>query len=223
MTTAAMTQAKALRAASLAAVAAVAMLAAGCGASTGNTQKAGDDRPISNAMIEVEDNVGFTITEEVRVNSDLRLGYEEALALLERGEHERGIAVLERIANDGPGLVAPRIDLGIAMHRKGDLERAESYLDEALALSPDHPIVHNELGIVYRKTGRFDAARQSYERALAVFPGYHYARRNLAVLCDLYLADLACARENYEAYMTTVLEDAEAEMWLADVRLRLGE
>ena len=173
--------------------------------------------------IEVQEDVGFTITEEARVSGDARLGYEEALALLERGELQRGIAILERLTADAPGLVAPRIDLGIALHRAGDLEAAEKLLDEALLLSPDHPIVHNELGILYRKTGRFDAARASYQRALDVFPGYHYARRNLAVLCDLYLGDLDCARDNYEAYMSTVLEDPQAEMWLADVRLRQGD
>ena len=63
---------------------------------------------------------------------------------------------------------------------------------------------------------------ESYEAALAVYPGYHYARRNLAVLCDLYLADLECALSNYEAYMTTVHSDDEAAMWMKDVRYRLG-
>jgi Flp pilus assembly protein TadD len=208
--------------AGLSLLAAFALLAAGC-ASTGVSSTKATGKPVeSSAQISVEQDVGFTITEEVKASGDVRLGYEEALALLEQDELDRGIAVLERIAGEAPGLTAPRIDLGIATHRAGDLESAEAWLDEALALSPDHPIVHNELGIIYRKTGRFAAARQSYERALAVFPGYHYARRNLAVLCDLYLRDLQCALDNYEAYMTTVPEDGEASIWIADIRMRMG-
>ena len=85
-------------------------------------------------------------------------------------------------------------------------------------------MAHNELGIVYRKTGRFAEARKSYEAALDVYPGFHYARRNLAVLCDLYLADLKCALENYEAYMSTVPSDEEAsKCGSADIRYRLKQ
>ena len=89
--------------------------------------------------------------------------------------------------------------------------------------NPEQPVAHNELGIIYRKTGRFAQARKSYEAALAVYPGFHFARRNLAILCDLYLADLECALGNYEAYMKTVPSDEEASMWIADIRYRLDQ
>ena len=80
----------------------------------------------------------------------------------------------------------------------------------------------NELGIVYRKTGRFPEAKQQYEAAIAVYPGYHHARRNLAILCDLYLGDLSCALQQYEAYMATVPADPEAQMWITDLRNRMA-
>jgi Flp pilus assembly protein TadD len=175
------------------------------------------------ARIEMNEAVGFTITEEVHISNSVRTDYEDALRVLERGEHEQGIEMLEAVAQAAPLLSAPRIDLGIAYHRQGDLQAAENNLLQALELSPEHPIVHNELGIIYRKTGRFTDARKSYEAALAVYPGYHFARRNLAVLCDLYLADLNCALENYEAYMATVPGDDEATMWIADIRSRIDK
>ena len=175
------------------------------------------------ARIEIQEAVGFTITEEARIDGDIRADYEQAMLYLEQGRHDEGIALLESVAEAAPDLSAPRIDLGIAQHRAGNLEAAEQNLMRALESNPDQPVAHNELGIVYRKTGRFAEARASYEAALAVYPGFHYARRNLAILCDLYLADLRCALENYEAYMTTVPSDEEATMWIADIRYRLGE
>ena len=175
------------------------------------------------ARIEIQEEVGFTITEEVRISSNIRTDYEEALIFLEQGRHEQGVALLEVVAEAAPQLSAPRIDLGIAYHRAGNLEAAESNLLLALETNPDHPITHNELGIVYRKTGHFAEAKESYEAALAIYPGYHYARRNLAILCDLYLADLSCALENYEAYMATVPSDDEASMWISDIRNRIGQ
>jgi len=175
------------------------------------------------AKIEIQEEVGFTITEEARIGGAVRADYEEALTYLEQGRHDEGIALLEVVAGTAPELSAPRIDLGIAYHLAGSLEAAERNLLLALESNPNQPVAHNELGIVYRKTGRFDEARKSYEAALTIYPGFHYARRNLAILCDLYLADLNCALENYEAYMATVPSDEEASMWIADIRYRLGQ
>ena len=174
------------------------------------------------SRIEIQESVGFTITEEARIGGDVRDDYEQAMLYLEQGRHDEGIELLEIVAEAAPDLSAPRIDLGIAHHQAGNLGEAEQNLLLALESNPDQPVAYNELGIVYRKAGRFQDARTSYEAALAIYPGFHYARRNLAILCDLYLADLQCALDNYEAYMTTVDSDKEAEMWIADLRYRLG-
>jgi Flp pilus assembly protein TadD len=179
-------------------------------------------KPRPTSRVDVQENVGFTITEAKPVNDRARVQYSEAITQLEGGNHASGIAMLTRIAEAAPNAAAPRIDLGIAQHEAGNFEAAEKHLLEALELAPDHPVIHNELGIVYRKTGRFADARKAYETALSIFPGYHHARRNLGVLCDLYLGDLDCALEAYSAYMTTVPEDPEATMWIADIRNRLG-
>jgi Flp pilus assembly protein TadD len=177
----------------------------------------------SPARIDVQEQVGFTITEEARISSDVRIEYDEALRFLEHGNLEQGVAMLEAVVEAAPSLAAPRIDLGIAYHRSGNLEAAENNLLLALEANPNHPIAHNELGILQRKSGRFAEARRSYEAALSIYPGYHYARRNLAVLCDLYLADLNCALGNYEAYMATVPTDDEVSMWITDLRYRIGQ
>ena len=173
--------------------------------------------------VEIQEQVGFTITEEARIGGDVRADYETALSYLQQGRHDEGIELLERVAAAAPELSAPRIDLGIAQHRAGDLEAAEKNLLLALESNPEQPVAHNELGIIYRKTGRFAQARKSYEAALAVYPGFHFARRNLAILCDLYLSDLQCALQHYEIYSQAVPEDETVAMWIVDLRNRVGQ
>jgi tetratricopeptide (TPR) repeat protein len=174
------------------------------------------------ARFDVDRELGFSITENVRIGADVRADYDAALRHFEAERYGAGIALLQRVAARAPDVTATHIDLGIAYHLSGDLERAEESLKRALELSPRHPVAHNELGLVYRKTGRFTDARASYERALQVHPLFHYARRNLAILCDVYLADLACAIEHYEAYYQAVPNDEEAAMWIADLRNRVS-
>jgi Flp pilus assembly protein TadD len=175
------------------------------------------------ARLEIQESVGFTIVEAAPIEGAVRLDYDRAHDLLNQGKVEEGIALLETVAEAAPELSAPRIDLGIAYHRSGNFEAAETELKQALNINVAHPVALNELGIVYRKTARFDDARRSYEAALNVYPGFHYARRNLAVLCDLYLDDLDCALENYEAYVAMVSSDDEAATWYKNVRFRAGK
>ncbi|HSG64914.1 MAG TPA: tetratricopeptide repeat protein [Gammaproteobacteria bacterium] len=168
------------------------------------------------------DETSLTITERLRISGEARANYELAMQNLAQERYDEGIALLLAVIADAPDVTAPHIDLGIAYGRAGDLEAAEAALQDALTLTPNHPVANNELGIIYRRTGRFDAARASYEQALAVLPAFHYARRNLAVLCDLYLADLPCALANYEAYLQSVGEDDEVSIWVADIRARVN-
>ena len=178
--------------------------------------------PAKPARFAARDELGLTITESVRISSEARAEYAAALQLLEQGELRQGIAALQGVVERAPGLTAPHINLGVAHAQSGDMQRAEESLKHALLLTPDHPVALNELGIVYRKTGRFAAARQSYEQALGVLNSFHYAQRNLAVLCDVFLEDLGCALQNYQAYQQAFPDDGEVAIWIAHVENRMA-
>ena len=185
------------------------LAAAACGTSGGTSEP-----------IELRGEHGFSISERASVGSDVRADFEQAMGLLEHGQDQAGIALLVKVTEAAPQMTTAHLDLGIAYARVADFERAEASLKRALDLNPRHPVVHNELGILYRKTGRFKEARRSYERALALHPDFHYARLNLAILCDLYLADTECALKQYQLYAQAVPGDRAAAMWIADLRAR---
>jgi tetratricopeptide (TPR) repeat protein len=194
------------------AVSAIALLglASACASSNGPTP----------SRIEREPDGDFTITQEVRVGASVRSDFEAAVQLLERGENQGGIEKLLAVTEAAPQLASAHINLGIAYRRQEDWAHAEASVERALEASPRHPVALNELGIVLRRQGRFDEARASYERALEVAPDFHYARRNLAILCDLFLGDLGCAIDNYQRYAQDFPEDETLAIWIADLRSR---
>lgn len=163
---------------------------------------------------------GFTIVESARIDGATRSDYARAAGLLAQERYAEGIALLQAIIAKQPKLAAAHVDLGIAYAKTNELEKAEASLTQAVELQPKHPIAWNELGLVQRKLGRLSDARASYEKSLAAAPGFHFARLNLAVLCDLYLEDAGCALDNYLLYQQAVPDDKQVAGWIASARTR---
>jgi len=161
------------------------------------------------------------ITENYPVDPEVRGEFQQALGLLKEEKYSEAIRLLKAVTGKAGKFTGPHINLGIAYARSGELDKAEESLKKALELNAYHPVAMNELALVYRKTGRYAEARELYESLVSLYPDYLPARKNLGVLCDIYIQDLRCALDQYEAYLEGIPEDEKVKIWMADVKSRM--
>ncbi len=159
----------------------------------------------------------------VNVVSDVELDFKNALTLLQQEQYAQAIVVLKSVIEREQRLPAPYVNIAIAYNKLGQTKDAELNLISALKLDIAHPVANNELGLLYRKAGKFNAARTAYQNAINEHPDYLPAKRNLGVLCDLYMHDFKCALDQFEDYLELKPDDKTAAIWVADVKRRLGQ
>ncbi|MGB5397563.1 MAG: tetratricopeptide repeat protein [Gammaproteobacteria bacterium] len=158
----------------------------------------------------------------VSVDSDVQQLFDQAVQALSRDEYDNAITLLNTVIEREQRLTAPYINLAMAYRRQGDDEKAEENLMKALDLDLAHPVANNELGLLYRKLGRFADARKAYTNALTEHPDYLPVIKNLGILCDLYMRDLQCALEQFEKYQSQAPDDKTMQIWIADLKRRIG-
>ena len=161
------------------------------------------------------------ITQRIGVDPEIKQEFYKAISLLNDEKYPEAIRLLKGVTGKTSKFTAPYINLGIAYARTGEMDKAEKSLKKALEINARHPVANNELGIVYRKTGQYKKAREHYQIAVNKYPKFLPARKNLGVLCDIYIQDLDCALEQYEEYLKRKPDDEKVKIWVADVKSRL--
>ena len=159
----------------------------------------------------------------IELETGIESDFQQATVLMENGEYALAVKELESVINREQRLIAPFINIAIAYRKTGNTEQAEKNLTIALTMDPLHPVANNELGLIYRKAGKFEEARVTYQKIIANYPEFAAAKRNLGVLCDLYIRDFECALEQFENYLELNPDDKNVPIWIADVKQRAGQ
>ena len=155
------------------------------------------------------------------IDKAVREDFDAALALLREKKYADAIKLLQKVIQKSQNS-APCINIALAYEMTGEMGLAEDNLKRALAINPDHPATMNEYALLYRRTGRFAEARKLYESLLVKHPSFMPARKNLGVLCELYLNDLRCALDQYEAYNRALPGDEEVKLWIIGLKQKSG-
>lgn len=166
---------------------------------------------------------GFIISEVANLNAAGRRDFDQAVILLNNSNFYQAIELLKKVVESSPEVSAPYINLAIAYRQVDKPELAEGHLKTALNLISGHPVASNEYGLLLRQAGRFAEARNIYEYTLTNFPDYLPVRRNLGILCDLYLNDQECALTQFKFCSEANPEDKQVKLWVSELHLRLGQ
>jgi Tfp pilus assembly protein PilF len=164
--------------------------------------------------VQIEAGEGIAFVENQSVDLAVRQEFMAATSLLQEERYAEGIALLNKVIKGSHNNSAPYINIAVAYGRVGDMASAEQNLKQALTLNPRHPVALNEYALLLRRTGRYAQAREQYQALLALYPVFMPARKNLGILCELYLNDQACAKEQYELYSEANPDDGEVKLWL---------
>ena len=192
-------------------------LLTGC-AGSGEVRQSGDT-----VKVRKSESTSETISfyENRSIDKAVREDFDAALALLREKKYSEAIKLLQKVIQKSQNS-APYINIALAYEMTGEMGLAEDNLKRALAINPDHPATMNEYALLYRRTGRFAEARKLYESLLVKHPSFMPARKNLGVLCELYLNDLRCALDQYEAYNRALPGDEEVKLWIIGLKQKSG-
>jgi Tfp pilus assembly protein PilF len=161
--------------------------------------------------------------ENIQVDADVVADFNAAMKYLKANEYEKGAKLLKQLTQRAPHYSAPYINLAMAYEKMGKLAEAEKSIKKALELEPGHPIASTEYALLCRKAGRFAEAREVYEQTLKRYPTFLPARKNLGILCDIYLRDLKCALTQYRTYSAAMPGDETVRIWIADLEKRQAQ
>jgi tetratricopeptide (TPR) repeat protein len=107
---------------------------------------------------------------------------EQATKLLDQGDVESALELLETAIRENPALIEAHLAIGDIHRKKGDYERAVVAYERATIVDPASFEAHYFLGLMLQLMGKLTEATNSYLFALAIEPESFDANHHLATV-----------------------------------------
>ena len=161
------------------------------------------------------------VKQDYKISASIQQQYKYALEAMQAENYSQAISMFDQIIAKEPRASGPWVNKAIAYRNLQQLDKASESIETAVKLNPTNPYALNQAGIIKRELGEFESAHDMYKRALAEYPNYANAHLNLAILCDLYLQKMVCAKSHYQAYQEiNKKDDKKVLAWINDISRR---
>ena len=188
------------------------LLISACGSMPNKNVASVDSEPTKERVV---------LEKKYKVSASLKQQFAYGTEAMALEDYQQAISIFKQVAEKEPRASGPWINLAIAYRKLGQIDNADKAIEKAVELNPKNPYALNQAGIIKREKGAFEAAEKMYRQAISEYQNYANAHLNLAILCDLYLQKIVCAKSHYQAYQEIEKsDDKQVIAWISDLSRR---
>ncbi len=169
----------------------IALLLTACASAPGKVSSSAKGDDASPVMV---------VKQNYKISASVEQQYSYGIEAMSAEDYVQAIEIFKKITQKEPRASGPWVNIAIAYRKLDQIDKADEAIETAVKLNPKNPYALNQAGIIKREKGDFEVAQSMYKNALAEYPNYANAHLNLAILCDLYLQKIVCAKSHYQAY-----------------------
>lgn len=153
--------------------------------------------------------------------------FSQALTTVKAQQLEQAKAQFLALTIAAPTLSGPWLQLGDIARQEKAIKHAIAHYQQAIYVNKHNYFAHNRLATLLREQGEFEQAQKHYQQALEAWPAFVPARKNLAILLDLYMGKATLALEEYQTVaalnnLNKLPEDRQLKGWIADLSRRVA-
>ena len=167
-------------------------------------------------MLSLTARLGGVLIALAAFGSALADDLQDAAKLLKAGQHNKALALVDRVLAAKPRDAQARFLKGLIFTEQGKSKEAIEIFTQLTKDYPELPEPYNNLAVIYASQGQYDKARAALEQSIRTHPSYATAYENLG---DVYAK---LASQAYDKALQIDSSNAAAKNKLSLVRELVG-